>query len=151
MQKSELKTQTLKNSLKQGDLNIIIKTDCLKKNIEKSNILYHLVTCKSSKCYSTEPNSDSDFFGKKYKKWDILSYFVTQKSLQRTWRVQSILKSFVPYSQKANRKGITATQKPQISSKNETLFQNKIRNQPKLNIINQFRGFGLSPFQLINI
>jgi hypothetical protein len=88
MQKSELKTQTLKNSLKQGDLNIIMKTDPLKKNIKKSNILSHLVTCRSSKHNSTVADSDSEFFGKKYKNSPILYHFFKQNSLKQADRAR---------------------------------------------------------------
>jgi hypothetical protein len=124
MQKSELKSQTLKNSLNQGDLNIVTLKDPLKKNSEKSNILSHLVTCKSSKLYSPATNSDSKFFGKKYKNSPIFSNLVNlnrlilcnHKPLQAVLQAQNV--------QNLYKQGVITSKKPHFLSKNETLLSN---------------------------
>jgi hypothetical protein len=135
MQKSELKTHPPKNSLKHGDLNIIMKFNTQEKNIKKSNILYHLVTCKSSKLYSTVTNSDSEFFTKKHKNRSILSHFVNQNHLKHNRDNNYRLFAQELNTQKPFQQCIITLQKEHFLSKNETLFSKKIQTSPELNEI----------------
>jgi hypothetical protein len=123
MQKSELKTPILKNSLNQGDLNIIMLNVPLKKNIKICIVLYTFVHLKSSKHYSTETNSDSKFFIKKYTNSPILSTFVNQNYPKLNAHNYLRLLLQMAYAEKHRKQTLSTHKNPYFLPKNETIFK----------------------------
>ncbi len=140
MQKQNLKPQTPNNSLNKGDLNIIMKTDPLKKNIKICTLLSTFVHQKSSKCTCAKPDSDSEFFGKKHKNSSNLSHFVNQNGLKPNIHKHLQLFQWTPTAVKPCTHALTATRKEHFLSINETTLKNCLIKPERTGSYKQLRG-----------